>query len=324
MQYFKRFAILSALMISSFTAWADYPTKPITLVSPYGLGGAADLAARILAATAPNYLGQEVLVVNRTGEAGVTGSTSVIQSQPDGYTLLLARVGSQATVPATNHSIPYRWNEYTFLGLLELNPFVFVVKADSPYRTLDDIKQALEQGDKLSYASVGTGTLLQVAIAMLLDQWNMPLNKMQHTPYKGGGKAAAAVANGEVDMMFQNLSGVISNIQAGKLRALAITTPQRIDALAQVPTVAEAGYPKLEAIVGWSGLWGPADLPDTVTQQWIQTLQKLKQDKDWNKMTKKLGSIPAISSPEATRIFVHNQYEVFKDLAKKIGMTIIQ
>lgn len=141
-------ATASVLSISG-PASAEYPTKSVTLVSPYGPGGAADLAARTLSATAPTYLGESILVVNRTGAAGVSGSTTVVKGPNDGYTLLLSRVGSQAAVPAINRTIPYKWDEFTFLGLLELNPFVLAVAADSPYQSLDDIKVAIE-GDRKS------------------------------------------------------------------------------------------------------------------------------------------------------------------------------
>ena len=304
------------------TALADYPAKPVTLVSPYGPGGAADLAARTIAGTAPPYLGQAVLVVNRTGAAGVTGSTTVAKGKPDGYTVLLARVGSQAAVPAINRKIPYKWDEFTFLGLLELNPFVLVVNADSPIRSLDDVKAAAGGGEKPSYASAGVGTLLHVAMVMVLDQFALPQDAMKHVPYKGGGKAAAAVVGGHVDMMFQNLSGVISNIQAGKLRALAVSTPERVAAIPDVPTVAEAGYPALETVVGWSGVWGPPGMDQAAADKWVEVLGKLKDDKAWNKLTKGLGSIPSIRGPEETKAFVENQYEAFKTLTEKLGMTI--
>jgi len=303
-------------------ASAEYPTKPITMVSPYGPGGAADLAARTLAGTAPAYLGQAVLVVNRTGAAGVTGSTTVAKGRKDGYTVLLARVGSQAAVPAINRKIPYKWDEFTFLGLIELNPFVLVVNAESSIRTLDDLKAALEGGEKLSYSSAGVGTLLHVAMNMVLDQFGMGPDAMKHVPYKGGGKAAAAVVGGHVDMMFQNLSGVISNIQAGKLRAVAVSTPERVGSLPDVPTVAEAGYPALETVVGWSGVWGPPGMDQEAADKWVEALGKLKEDKAWIKLTEGLGSIPYVQGPDDTRAFVEKQYSAFKSLTEKLGMTI--
>lgn len=318
-----RAVVVVAGLAVAGSALADYPAKPVTLVSPYGPGGAADLAARTIAGTAPAYLGQAVLVVNRTGAAGVTGSTTVAKGRPDGYTLLLARVGSQAAVPAINRKIPYTWDEFTFLGLLELNPFVLVVNADSPIESLDDVKAAATGGgEKPSYASAGVGTLLHVAMVMVLDQFGLPQDAMKHVPYKGGGKAAAAVVGGHVDMMFQNLSGVIGNIQAGKLRALAVSTPERVAAIPDVPTVAEAGYPALETVVGWSGVWGPPGMDPAATDKWVEVLGKLKDDRAWNKLTRGLGSIPSIRGPEDTRMFVQNQYEAFRTLTEKLGMTI--
>ncbi|MXZ79844.1 MAG: tripartite tricarboxylate transporter substrate binding protein [Gammaproteobacteria bacterium] len=311
-----------AMTVASGLAAADYPTKPVTLVSPYGPGGAADLAARTLSATAPEYLGNGILVVNRTGAAGVSGSTTVAKGKPDGYTMLLARVGSQAAVPAINRTIPYTWDEFTFIGLLELNPFVLAVSGDSPYNSLDDIKSAIEGGADLSYSSAGVGTLLHVAMIMTLDQFGMDADAMKHVPYKGGGNAAAAVVGGHVDMMFQNLSGVIGNIQAGKMKALAVSTPERVASIKDVPTVSEAGYPELQAIVGWSGLWGPPGLPDDIVAKWVDVLAKISEDKAWLKLTKGLGSIPHVRSPAETKAFVENQYLAFKTLTEKLGMTI--
>ena len=319
--------IISSLMgmvmaIAAGVAVAEYPTKPVTLVSPYGPGGAADLAARTLSATAPGYLGNGILVVNRTGAAGVSGSTTVAKGKADGYTLLLARVGSQAAVPAMNRTIPYAWDEFTFLGLLELNPFVLVVSADSPYNSLDDVKAAIEGGADLSYSSAGVGTLLHVAMVMTLDQFGMGADAMKHVPYKGGGKAAAAVVGGHVDMLFQNLSGVISNIQAGKLKALAVTTPERILSIKDVPTVSEAGYPGLQSVIGWSGVWGPPGLSDEVVSKWVDVLAKISEDRAWLKLTKGLGSVPQVLPPAETKAFVENQYLAFKTLTEKLGMTI--
>ena len=325
MQIFKSFsrAVTGlALIIASSAAVADYPTKPVTLVSPYGPGGAADLAARTIAGTAPNYLGNAVLVVNRTGAAGVTGSTMVAKGPKDGYTLLLSRVGSQAAVPAINRTIPYTWDEFTFLGLIELNPFVLTVQADSPYKSIDDVRKAIEGGAKLSYSSAGVGTLLHVAMTMVLDQFGLPADAMKHVPYKGGGKAAAAVMGGHVDMIFQNLSGVVGNIRAGKARALLVSTPERVESIPDVPTASEAGYPELGKVIGWSGVWGPPGMNQEAADKWVEVLASLSTDKAWNKLTKGLGSIPDVRNPEDTKAFVQGQYEAFKTLTEKLGMTI--
>jgi len=308
-------------MTTSFAA-AEYPTKPVTLVAPYGPGGASDLAARIVSATAPGHLGNGILVVNRTGAAGVTGSTYVAKSKPDGYTVLLSRVGSQAAVPAINSKIPYKWDDFSFLGLLEQNPFVLSVNADSPYKTFDDLKKAIKSGKKLTYSSAGVGTLLHVAMVIVLNDLGLPPDALTHIPFKGGGKAAAAVAGGHADMIFQNLSGVISQIRGGKLRALLISTKERAPTIPDVPTATEVGHPNLHVVVGWSGVWGPKDLPKEVVDKWVSTLAALKTDKAWIKMTQGLGSIPSIMPPDETKAFVKTQYETFKAVAEKVGLSV--
>ncbi len=320
--FLKRLLAAAAFVCVAAAAQADYPTKPVTLVSPYGPGGAADLAARTLAASAPGYLGNGLVVTNRTGAAGVTGSTFVSKSKPDGYTLLLARVGCQAAVPAINPNIPYKWDEFTFLGLLEINPFALVVNGKSPYKTFDDLKVAIKGGKKLSYSSAGVGTLLHIAVILMLDDLGVDAKALKHIPYKGGGKAAAAVIGGHVDMMFQNLSGVIGGIQSGQMRALMVTSKKRFPAVPDVSTVSELGHPNLETVIGWSGVYGPPGLPEPVVGTWVDVLGKIKADKSWNKMTAKLGSVPMVLPPAETKAFVKNQYEKFRDVVERLGLTI--
>lgn len=313
-------AALAAFPI--FAAQAEYPTKAVTVISPYGPGGAADLAARTLAATADKHLGQSIAVVNKTGGAGVVGSMSVVKAKADGYTLLLSRVGSQAALPALNKKTPYKWDEYTFLGLLELNPFALTVNVDSPYKTFADLEKAIKGGARLSYSSAGVGALQHLGVVVLLDQMGVDPDQLKHVPYQGGGKAGAAVVGGHVDIFFQNLSGVIGHISGGKLRALAVSTDERSPRAPDVPAFKELGYPKMNVILGWSGLWGPPGLPDAVVAKWVDVLAKLKEDKKWIEATEKLGSFPQILPPAETKEFVRTQYNVFDNVASRLGLTI--
>ncbi|MEG9862224.1 MAG: tripartite tricarboxylate transporter substrate binding protein [Parvularculales bacterium] len=306
----------------SSVARAEYPDKPVTLVVPYGPGGAADLAARIMSSTATASLGSNILVVNRTGASGVTGSAFVTKSKPDGYTLLMARVGSQAAVPALNPNIPYKWDDFTFLGLIELNPFALTVNAESRFKTYDDLIKAIKAGEKISYSSAGVGTLPHLGMVVFLDKLGLDQDALTHVPFKGGGAAATALTGNHVDVFFQNLSGVIGGIQGGKLRALALTTPERVASVPDVPTFAEVGEPEMEAILGWTGVWGPKNLPDEVVDKWVGVLETLSKDRAWLKLTKGLGSIPQVLKPKPTREFVKNQYETFKDTIERVGMTI--
>ncbi|MCP5083349.1 MAG: tripartite tricarboxylate transporter substrate binding protein [Alphaproteobacteria bacterium] len=315
-------ALISLPMTAVLSQAADYPSKPITLVAPYGPGGASDLHARIVAGAAPAYLKQAVLVINKTGAAGVVGSTFVAKGKKDGYTLLSARVGSQAGVPAMNPKIPYKWDEFTFLGLTERNPFVLVVKKDSPYKNFKDFEAALKSGTSLSYSSAGVGTLLHLASLVMADKMGVDGSKLTHVPYKGGGKARAALVGGHVDFLWQNLSGVIGAIQSGQAIPLAITTGERFSAVPDVPTVKELGYPEMEAIIGWSGIFGPPGMNKAAADKWIATLAELKTDKAFNKLIKGLGSIPDIRNPEDTKAFVKGQYETFRDVVVKLGIEV--
>lgn len=330
MAIIKKFQLLSISVVAAAVllagnvrdVHAEYPTKPVTVVSPYGPGGAADVAARILGNTAEKFLGQPIPVVNKTGGSGVVGSMAVVTARPDGYNLLLSRVGSQAAIPALNKKTPFKWDQYTFLGLLELNPFALTVNAASPYKTFADLEKAIKGGASLSYSSAGVGALQHLGVVVMLDQMGVKPSQLKHVPYKGGGAAGAAVVGGHVDIFFQNLSGVIGNVEGGQLRALAVTTDERSPSAPDVPTFKELGYPEMNVILGWSGLWGPPDLPDEVVSKWVDVLGKLKSDKAWIDATEKLGSVPMILPPAETKAFVKKQYETFAGVAERLGLII--
>ena len=326
----KRFLRTVAIAVTSLTAVvssyavqaSDYPSRPITIVVPYGPGGASDLSARLVAGSAPAYLNQPVLAVNKTGAAGVVGSNFVKNAKADGYTLLSARVGSQMGVPAMNKTIPYKWDDFTILGLIEVNPFVLVVSPQSGLKSFSDFEKKIKNGEEMSYSSAGVGTLLHTGVAVMADAMNADFEKLIHVPFKGGGKAAAAVVSGQVDFSFQNLSAVSGKIEAGQLIPLVVTTPERQKIIENVPTAREVGYQNIEMVIGWSAIYGPPGLPDAVVAKWTDTLQKLKGDRGWNKMTKSLGNIVDIRSPADTKAYVEAQYKAYDKALKKMGLRI--
>jgi tripartite-type tricarboxylate transporter receptor subunit TctC len=326
----RRFLRTVAIAVTSLTAVvssyavqaSDYPSRPITIVVPYGPGGASDLSARLVAGSAPAYLNQPVLAVNKTGAAGVVGSNFVKNAKADGYTLLSARVGSQMGVPAMNKTIPYKWDDFTILGLIEVNPFVLVVSPQSGLKSFADFEKKIKNGEEMSYSSAGVGTLLHTGVAVMADAMNADFEKLIHVPFKGGGKAAAAVVSGQVDFSFQNLSAVSGKIEAGQLIPLVVTTPERQKIIANVPTAREVGYQNIEMVIGWSAIYGPPGLPDAVVTKWTDTLQKLKGDRGWNKMTKSLGNIVDIRSPADTKAYVEAQYKAYDKALKKMGLRI--
>ncbi len=313
---------LTALALPFSAQAVDYPNRPIIIVVPYGPGGAADLSARLIAGSAPAFLGQPVLAVNKTGAAGVVGSNFVKNAKPDGYTLLSARVGSQMGVPAMNKTIPYKWDDFTILGLIEVNPFVLVVSPQSGIKTFAEFEQKIKNGEEMSYSSAGVGTLLHTGVAVMADAMKADFEKLIHVPFKGGGKAAAAVVSGQVDFSFQNLSAVSGKIDAGQLIPLVVTTPARQKIIANVPTAKEVGHSDIEKVIGWSAIYGPPSMPADVVAKWTDTLQKLKGDRGWNKMTKGLGNIVDVRSPADTKAYVKAQYNAYDKALNKMGLRI--
>lgn len=325
MQHLRR-AIAAALAASAFGAFAQghaYPDQPITLVIPFSPGGDADVAARALAMSAQKTLGQSLVPVNRAGASGGIGSASVRNAKPDGYTLLIARVGSQAVLPALQPTAGYKWNDFTFLGLLELNPYVCVTRADSPIKTLKDLAEALKaRPGKLNYSTSGPATVLNFGPQLLFDVLKLGKDAAVQIAYKGGGEAALAVLSGDVDFSCGNLSSMMGNIRGGKLRALVTTTPERLKDLPDVPTAREAGYPQLEAIVGWSALYGPPGMSKELVDRWADALATAAKDPQWIAATEKAGSIPRVLSPAETEKFAAEQFAVYERLGRQLQIEL--
>lgn len=319
----KRLLLAAIGLAAALPVLAAYPEKPIQLVIPFSAGGDADLAGRNLGASAQKFLGQPLVPVNKVGASGAIGSQIVRDAAPDGYTLLVARVGSNATLPALKRDLAYKWNDFTFLGLLELNPVVCVVHADSPYKTLADLERALKaEPGKLNYSSSGLGTILNLGAQLMLQSMGLKSDAAVHVAYKGGGEAAVAVVSKNVDFSCGNLTSAIGLIKGGKLRALVVTTPERVKDIPDTQTAREAGHPRLEAIVGWSALYGPPGMSRELVAKWEQVLQQVAKDPQWIAGEQKLGSIPHVRSSAETAKFVEEQFKVYDELGRKLGIEI--
>ena len=314
---------LAACAMTATAQTHPYPDQPVTLVIPFSPGGDADGAARALAMVAQKRLGQPLVPVNRAGASGGIGSIAVRNAKPDGYTLLIARVGSQAVLPALQPTAGYKWNDFTFIGLLELNPYVCVTRADSPVKTMKDLVDALKaRPGKLNYSTSGPATILNFGPQLLFDLLKLGKDAAVQIAYKGGGEAALAVLSGDVDFSCGNLSSMVGNIKAGKLRPLVTTTPERLKDLPDVPTAREAGYPQLEAIVGWSALYGPPGMSKELVERWAAILSMAAKDSQWIGATEKAGSIPRVLSPAETEKFAAEQYAVYERLGRQLQIEL--
>ena len=314
---------MAACAMTATAQTHPYPDQPVTLLIPFSPGGDADGAARALAMVAQKRLGQPLVPVNRAGASGGIGSIAVRNAKPDGYTLLIARVGSQAVLPALQPTAGYKWNDFTFIGLLELNPYVCVTRADSPVKTMKDLVDALKaRPGKLNYSTSGPATILNFGPQLLFDLLKLGKDAAVQIAYKGGGEAALAVLSGDVDFSCGNLSSMVGNIKAGKLRPLVTTTPERLKGLPDVPTAREAGYLQLEAIVGWSALYGPPGMSKELVERWAAILSMAAKDSQWIGATEKAGSIPRVLSPAETEKFAAEQYAVYERLGRQLQIEL--
>lgn len=311
-----------ALILGAAQAGAQgYPTRTITLVAPYAAGGDSDFSGRNLAAVAHKYLGQPAIVANRVGASGMIGSQFVRSATPDGYTLLISRGGSQAIVPALDSKSPYKWNDFTMISLLDLNPVVLVVKPDSPFKSLKELLDYLRANPgKLNYSTAGPNTTQNLTAQYMFQLAGLPKEAAVQVPYKGGGEATAAVLSNQVQFVFNNLTTLIGQIKGGALRPLLTTTAQRLKDLPDVPTARELGYPALESAMGWSGLYGPPGLPPEVVNRWVEALQKIAVDPDWLRGNEAIAGIPAIRSPAETEKFAREQFELYDKLGNSLGI----
>lgn len=300
---------------------AQYPARPVQLVVPFTAGSDADLAARNLAQHAPRYLGgQTIVVLNQPGASGAIGSQAVLTAAPDGYTLLLARIASHVILPAAEPKTPYRWNDFTQLSLLELNPYVCAVRKHAPYQTMKALVEAIRQKPgELNFATVGAGTIQHFGPQYLFSLLGLPKDVALGIPYKGSGDLTTALVAGQVDFACSNLGALLGQIRSGSVRALMTTTREPLKELPGVPTARSLGWPQMESLAAWSALAGPRGLPREVIERWSQAMSALSRDAGWLAGNEKLGGIPAVRSPAQTEDFVREQFELYESLAARLG-----
>lgn len=301
---------------------APYPSKPIQFVIPFGAGGDSDLSGRNVGLVAPKYLGGKtnIIPVNRVGASGAIGTSYVKSAQPDGYTLLVARIATHAILPAIDSKLNYKWNEFTMLSLIELNPSICFVRAESPYRNAQDLMEGIrKQPGKLNFSTAGPGTVQNMTPQYWMTLAKLTKDHAVGIHYKSGGEVTTAVMGGQVDFACNNATTLVPHIKSGRLRGL-MASPDRIAEAPGVPGAREAGYPEMEKLVGWTALMGPAGLPKPVVEAWVKTFRQLAKDPDWQAGNARIGGVPAIRSPEESYAFVKEQYELYYRLATALGI----
>ena len=278
--------LLLAAPLSMAQAW---PARPIRLVVPFPPGGLIDNMARLVGSRLSQELGQPVVIDNKPGAGGNVGAAEAARATADGYTLLMASPALTIS-PAIYRNLPYQPSQLAPVALLGRVPNVLLVNPASGIGKVQDlVGRAKAKPGQLNYASNGNGTSLHLSAELFKRRSETFIT---HVPYRGAAAAITALLSGEVDMMFDNLPSAIGQIQAGKLRALAVTTAQRSSALPDVPTLAEAGMDGFN-VSAWFGVAAPAGLPAPVATRLADALQKVVQQPEVAAAMQRQGADPA-------------------------------
>ena len=318
----RSIAASALLFVTALPALAQYPAKPVTIVSPFAAGGDSDLSARNLAQHVAKYMNnQPIVVINRVGASGSIGTGVVRNSAPDGYTLLVARIASHAILPAMDTKTPYKYNDFTLLSLLETNPYTCVVKGDSPYKSMNELIDDIRKNPgKLNFSTSGIGTVQNLGVQYLMTLVGLTKDHAVGIHYKGGGEVTTSLLGGQVQFACNNLNTLVSHVKAGTFRALMVNTPQRMPDLPNVPTAREVGLPEMERIVGWTALVGPPGMAKEAVDKWVDALGKLAKDPDWLAGNVRIAGIPGIRSQADTATFFNEQYDLYYKLAVQLGI----
>jgi tripartite-type tricarboxylate transporter receptor subunit TctC len=310
-------AILEVTKILGEGRQSSFPSKAVRILVPYPAGGGVDVLTRTLGDVVSKQWGQSIVVENRPGAGGVIASQAVATSPPDGYTLIMVASG-HATNPYLYSKIPYdTFKDFTAISLLASSPNILLVRADSPFKTVADVIAAAKaKPGSLSFAHAGTGTSTHLAGELLKNLAKIDLNAI---PYKGGAPSINDLLGGQIPLSFNNGPESVGQLQAGTLRALAVTTADRAPFLPNVPSMSEA-VPGYDTGVWW-GLLGPGGMPPEVLAKLSRDfVAALNTDAVKERLTK-LGALPIGSSPQQFDAKIHADYEKWGPIIKAAGMT---
>jgi tripartite-type tricarboxylate transporter receptor subunit TctC len=317
----QRAALFVLLALSAAAAVAQpYPSKPIRLVVPFPAGGTTDILAREVGQRLSLSLGQPVVIDNRPGAAGNIGSELVAKSAPDGYTLLMATVGTHAINPNLYARIPYdHVKDFAPVVLVAGVPNVLEVTPSLPVHSVADlINLAKEKPGQINFASSGSGTSIHLSGELFKTMAGVD---MTHVPYKGSAPAITDLIGGQVQVMFDNLPSSLQQIKAGKLRAIAVTSAQRAPALPDVPTIAESGLPGFEA-TSWFGIVAPTGTPPTIIARINADVNQWLQSPEAKEKLLAQGAVAAGGSPEQFAAYIHAETEKWARVVKASGAKV--
>ena len=308
--------LLSVSVQATAQVW---PSRPVRMVIPLSPGGFADVPGRILASRLSASLRQNVFVENRPGAGGTIGADFVVKSAPDGYTLLFT--GTPHVIsPWIYKKLPYDpLKDFEPVALVASGPYVLVVNPQLAVKSVRElIAAAKAQPGEIDYASSGNGSAQHLVSALFTSMAGIQLN---HVPYKGSGPAMQDLLGGQVRVSFAGIPNVMPHVKAGRLRALAVSTPQRSPDLPDVPTVAEAGVPGYEATL-WLNLAAPGGTPPAIVQRLHGETVKALQDAELRKSFRSAGVEASPLGPQELAVFMRAEYEKWGRVVRETGATV--
>ena len=296
----------------------SYPSKPIRLVVATAAGGGSDFVGRLMGAKLSEALGQQVIVENRAGAGSTLGYEFVIRSAPDGYTLAVI-TPSYAINPSL---YPLKFDaasDYTPIVPIARGPYVVVVHPSLPVKSIRElIALAKARPGQITYGSSGQGAIVHLTTELFLYMAGV---QMTHVPYKGGGLALTDVIAGQIQVVFATSQTGLAQAKAGRVRALAVTTPQRIAAEPDLPTIAEAGVPGYE-VTNWHGLIGPKSIPRAVVDRLNGEMNKILKAKEMEERLQGDGVSPSGGTPEQLAEQIRKEIEQWRQVVTRAGVKI--
>ena len=309
-------AILPGVALAAQDA---FPSKPIRFIVPYAPGGTTDLVARTVGARMAQTLGQPVVIDNRGGAGGNIGMDAVAKAAPDGYTVGMGAISTNALNPHIYKKVPFDpRKDFTAIGMLGMSTIVLEVGPTLPVKSVDELIAHARKNPGLPYSTAGAGTSMHLA-GVLFGQ--MSGIELTHVPYKGSAPLITDLIAGQVPVAFDNLPASLPHIKAGKLKALAVAGAQRSPALPDVPTLAEAGLAGY-AVEPWFGVYGPAGIPAAVVQRLEKALQEALADPAVEDKLLAAGFTPRSSTAAEFEALTQREYQRLGQVAQRARMTV--
>jgi tripartite-type tricarboxylate transporter receptor subunit TctC len=296
----------------------DYPSQPVHIIVPFSPGGPADIYARYLGDRLQQRLGQPVVVDNRVGGGGVIGAEAVVQSEPDGYTLLMmsnTHTTNETLIPDKNYEL---MRDLVPVAPVNFADLVMVIHPGVEAETLEEfIQLAKDRPGELNYASSGPGTPYHMAGELFKA---MSETDIVHVPHRGSSDARAAVLGGHVDMMLDSITTMVPNIEAGTVRALGVSGQERNELVPDVPTIDEAGVPGYDATI-WLGIMAPAGTPDDILDRLNEEIRAIQQDDAVRAEWAQQGVVPMIMTREEFDAHLRADIEKWAEVIRVSGAT---